>query len=624
MRSLCVLCVIVAAASASLAQSPKRAPVPEAVYWPADSGYINVKEGIPVKGGAELKAAGDGKTDDTAALQAALQNHSAIYLPAGVYLVRDSLVAQPKRRFIQGDGIGKTIIKLADSSAGFADASKPKAVLANWSEAIGKGNNGQAFRNSMHDFTVEVGPGNPGAIGILYFTNNQGTIERVRVRSSDPGRSGHSGIALAQNWPGPALFRDVIIEGFDYGIWSIIGQYSFTLEHITLSDQRKAGIYNRGQKLFIRGLTSRQAGDCPAMEIDSGTIAIIDSTLAGKGKAAINAPKTAIYARNISTEGYSQAIIDKAGQKPGGQVAEHSGAGVTVLGGTRKESLNLPIEEAPYGETAEAADWVSVAKFGAKAGDGQDDTDAIQKAIDSGAKIVYFPRGSYDINGTVIIRGNVQLLHLMESGLSTGSPKMPGFDPKAWVFSVADGKASFVVIQQFEGSYGTVRPVFQHASTRPLVLRTLIPRGSDFYRSTVSGSRLFLDDVCADEVVLGNDQHCWARQYNPEPMGTHTSVDGGIFWCLGLKTEKAGKIVDLRGGGKAEIIGGYIYRNRGKQIPADYKGPGAGETFDAFYNDASFMSVAAISGDSSIQETTPGGQNKKNAAGGGLYVGAAK
>jgi hypothetical protein len=562
------------------------------IFWPTDSGYVNVKL---------FGAAGDGKTDDTAAIKKAYaeKNH-AMYFPPGTYLVSDTITATPKRYFIQGAGSGRTVIRLKDNCPGFADPGCPKAVLQNWDQPIGKGNNGQGFRNSYHDLTVDIGAGNRGAIGILYFTDNQGTIENVLIRSSDPGKAGYAGIALAQNWPGPALLRHVRVDGCDYGIWSIIGQYSFTFEHMTLGNQLKAGIFNQGQKLFIRGLTSR--GKAPAIEAPSGTIVIVDSDLSGGGPAAIIA-RGQLFARNIKTKGYATAIKGAKEGDVAGPFVEEYPSQVTTLFDTAKKSLNLPVEESPTADWSKPGDWVSAAKFGAVSGGG-DATGGIQKAIDSGARVVYLPHGSYTISGTIHVRGNVERIHCMESNLKVGKGDAP-------VFRIEDGNSPFVIIEQFEGSYGDQRLCFEHASPRALVLKTMIPRGG-FYNTTVRGAKLFLDDVCAAPCDFGNSI-VYARQLNPENVGTHVSCDGGLFWVLGLKTEKAGRIVEVTNGGKAEVLGGYIYRNRGKDMPDGTKP-------NAFVNVESSMSVCGIAGDSSVDETR-GGQTKTGSAGGGTYVG---
>lgn len=565
---------------------------PQQVWFPDDCGYVNVRS---------VGAAGDGRTDDTAALKKAVEENNAVYLPPGTYLVSDTVVPQNfKRRFIQGAGPGRTIIRLKDNCPGFADAAHPKAVLANWTERIGQGKNGQAFRNSFRDLAVEVGAGNPGAIGILYFTNNQGTIDNVVVRSSDPQRVGRAGIALAQCWPGPALLRNVRIEGFDDGIWSIINQYSFTLEHIRLENQRRAGIYNARQMLFIRGLASVQK-DVPAIIADSGTLCIVDSELTGNGAAAIDA-KISVYARNIRTAGYAAAIRSADGVAAGPVVAEY--APTTRLFDTRAESLSLPVEESPSAEFNDPAEWISVRACGAAADGRTDDTAAIQKAVDSGKRVVYLPRATYRIAGTVRLRGAVQRIHCMESTLITGKGGEPAF-------RLEDGAAPFVIIEQFEGAYGDERLTFEHASRRPLVLRNMIVRGR-FYRPVVNGARLFLDDVCAAPCDFGTSI-VFARQLNPENLGTKVSIDGGRLWCLGLKTEKAGTAVQVTGGGMAEIIGGYIYYNRGTQMPD-------GSRPEAFVSIDSSISVVGASG--TIRETRDG--QTKTGSVRGLYVGRAR
>jgi hypothetical protein len=572
---------------------------PAAVYWPDDSGYTNVKD---------CGAKGDGQADDTAAIKAAYARKGGIYFPPGTYLVSDTLLATPKRYFIQGAGPARTFIRLKDNCAGFSDPKNPKAVLQNWEEQIGRGANGQAFRNSYHDLTVDVGAGNPGAIGILYFTDNQGTIENVHVRSSDPQKAGRAGIAMAQNWPGPALLRHVRIDGFDDGIWSIINQYSFTFEHMTLENQRHAGIYNSRQMLFIRGLVSRQK-NVPALLADSGTIAIIDSSLTGSGEAAIESGAR-LYARNVRTEGYQKAI--KGGRGGAGDVAGpvvgEFVSGVTTLFDTPKQSLGLPIEESPTADWSNGADWASAATFGAAPDDKADDTEGIQKAIDSGAGVVYLPRGTYDIKGTVHVRGAVQRIHCMESNIESGSGD-------AFLWRIEDGASPFVVIEQYEGTYASKRPSFEHATARTLVLRTLIPRGGEFYRCTVKGAKLFLDDVCAAPCDFGAAT-VYARQLNPENMGTKVVVDGGLFWCLGLKAERAGHCVFVRNGGRAEIIGGYIYRNRGTKMPD-------GTNPEAFVCENASMSVCGIGGDTQTREVRSG-DTKTGKFGDGLYVGRAK
>ena len=103
-----------------------------AVEFPADSGIVDVRA-------APYLAAGDGMTDDTLALRAAIHDHvgtdAILYFPAGVYLVSDTLSwgyengESAPYLTMQGAGREKTRIRLADAAPGFVDAAKPKPVI---------------------------------------------------------------------------------------------------------------------------------------------------------------------------------------------------------------------------------------------------------------------------------------------------------------------------------------------------------------------------------------------------------------------------------------------------------------------------------------------------------------
>lgn len=205
---------------------------------------------------------GDGVTDDTAALNAlhpqirksSIHDNGTMYFPEGVYLVSDTVLMGLKRLIIRGDGPGKSIIRLKPGSPGFGDVDKPKVVLAYHVADIHGGNMGQAFGNSLSDISIEVGAGNPGAVGVNYICNNHGVISNVRIRSLDPGRSGAWGLGLTRNWPGPGLIRNLEVDGFDVGIFSTVSQYSMTFEHILLRNQRRVGLENSAQQLRFRNL----------------------------------------------------------------------------------------------------------------------------------------------------------------------------------------------------------------------------------------------------------------------------------------------------------------------------------------------------------------------------------
>lgn len=86
---------------------------------PACDTWVNLRD---------LGAKGDGKTGDTAVLQKAIEDHRAIYLPSGCYVVRDTLKLKSDTVLI-GLHPGATQIILPDGTAAYQDVGAPKALL---------------------------------------------------------------------------------------------------------------------------------------------------------------------------------------------------------------------------------------------------------------------------------------------------------------------------------------------------------------------------------------------------------------------------------------------------------------------------------------------------------------
>ncbi len=552
------------------------------VIFPGDSGFVNVRE--------KFGAKGDGVTDDTAAFrQAAKEGVRNLFIPSGTYLIGDTLAFLPKRWVLQGQDREKTILRLKDAAPGFGDAAKPKPFVSFFEPFMEKkASTGQAFRNSLYNLTIEIGAGNPGAVALNYLNNNQGTVEGVTIRSRDPQRRGKAGLALVCNWPGPALIKNVRIEGFDFGVWSTIGQYSMAFEHLELEGQREAGIWNGSQPLSIRGLRSKNS--VPALKNTdwSSLVVLVDAELTGgaPGATAIenfDPAKDAgsgpgLFVRNLKTQGYKLAIVSRSSEKPaaevpGGAVAEFTSHEARALGAAKKQSLNLPIEETPTVPEDPPAQWVSVAKFAPREFETiekgrpvkkKDWSGAIQQAIDSGATTVYFPKlekEQYEIADTVHIRGKVRRIIGMENGIVAGAA-FAGTEKAAFRFE--DGASPVVVFERFNNTYGNqVKYSFEQATTRAVVLKNLLMSG---YRNTVPGGKLFIEDLCADRFDFDR-QKVWARQLNPEAKGDENSFNirnrGGDLWILNLKTEGPKTAIETTGGGRTEVLGGYLYPSRG-------------------------------------------------------------
>jgi len=101
---------------ASVMPTPAVSDIPD---LPARDTWVSVhSEGVK----------GDGKTDDTTALQAAISKHRTLYLPMGRYRVTNTLVLRPETVLI-GLHPAATVIDLPDSTPAFQGPGAPKALL---------------------------------------------------------------------------------------------------------------------------------------------------------------------------------------------------------------------------------------------------------------------------------------------------------------------------------------------------------------------------------------------------------------------------------------------------------------------------------------------------------------
>jgi hypothetical protein len=512
-------------------------------------GYENVKTVYGAKG--------DGKTDDTEALRKAGETRSyagrRLYLPAGEYIVTDRVLmgqATWRRMTIVGDGPGKTIIRLADNSPGFDDPAKPKSVISLFPMEHRK-NMGQAFANKVRNLSIVVGKGNPGAIALNYMTNNWGTVENVRLASADGG--GKAGLALITPWPGPCLIKGIEIEGFDYGIWSDQFQYSVTLEDLRLRNCREAGIHNRAQKLVIRGLS--YDGTASAIDCRGGSLVLLDSALTGQGNRPAVRCDAPAFLRNVRVTGFASAFVGEDHELGAGTIKEFGTKDVRTVGTERTTSLRLPVKPTPAFGWPDLKEWADPRDFGAEAATKKSNNPpqqhAFQKAIDSGARVLFIPPGAYKITEPIILRRNIELV------VGPGQIAAHCDEPSTGAFRVADGAAPQVTFYDIDIRGKSVG--VDHTSDRTVLFKSCYSNG---YHGHGRGD-VFIEDVGGHPWTFARGQHVWARQWNTEHPGTNITATGATLWVLGLKTEKGYTVADLRGGTMAELLGIYTY-HRGK------------------------------------------------------------
>lgn len=577
-------------AAASVAVSfllPHRAAA-ENIVFPTDAGVIDLTA-------PPYNARGDGRTDCTAAIQKALQDHAGadatLYLPNGTYIVSDTIRWQGRatRNMLQGQSMAGTIIRLKDDCPGFTSPAAPRAVI----------NTGffppQRFRNAIRNLTVDTGRGNYGAIGVQFNASNQGQMNTVTIRSGDG--AGLIGLDMGYTGDvGPLLVKRLTVEGFDIGIYTAHATAAQTLEDITLMNQRVCGWVNDGQTIAVRKLRSVNAVTAFRNKRTGSMAVLLDAVLeAPAGREAARAAivnEAFMYARNVSTAGY-EVPIDATGGSGRGSTARRIEEFVShdqiSLFPSPARALHLPVEETPDLPWDDPATWVSVAKYPpqektiTKTRQSKDRppqqtsvkvldwTESIQRAIDSGAGTVYFPQDNgtgkpYEVLGTVHVRGKVRRIIGMEGRF--GPESRP-------VFQIDDGESPVVLIERFDWIY---TPTVVRVRTG----RAVVVGGCAVYLDIGPGAKVFVEDVVA-HMRMAAGARVWMRQWNTEythearhnaiwpearekgwDIRTHPGNlnDGGTLWALGFKTEGDGTLITSVNGAKTEVLGGLVYANK--------------------------------------------------------------
>ncbi|HUT36788.1 MAG TPA: glycoside hydrolase family 55 protein [Planctomycetota bacterium] len=537
--------------------------------FPDSAGVVNMK--------THYGAKGDGKTDDWAALQKALDENKrkwrVLYFPNGTYLVTKKLtfgrdLEQAKQLVLQGQSREGTVLRLADKALDFEDPGNKNYLLTMFEGRA----TGMAFHNSIRDMTFDVGAGNPGAVGVQWMNNNTGCLRNVTIRSSDPEGRGAVALDLTRTEPGPGLIKDVLLEGFDYGIDALPGPFSMTFENITLKNQRIAGIRNKWHTLVIRRLESTNKVPAIVTTDRGGMITLLDSSLGGgSGEAAI-VNQGMLLLRDVKQSGYGKLVKSTGSPDVEGEAVEeyvsHPAKSAHSAFPSPRRTLRLPIEETPEVPWDPPDRWVVVDPAALKAKD--DDTQAIQAAFDTAARegktTVCIPgglkEGSIRVGDTVRVTGSVRRVIGMDTTLCVTAAFRTSGKP---MFRIEDVTSDVVVVERFtvvEWAKGNKFAWVEHATPKTLVMRDIgsMSRDARPYVAAASAGKLFVEDSCSAPWHIRKGQKAWMRQINPETNDIGITNEGGDLWILGLKTENGGAtVIRTTDGGRTELLGGQNY-----------------------------------------------------------------
>ena len=526
-----------------------------------------------------------------------------LYFPNGTYLVSEPIVYSfTDLQNSQGSELNRQIHFLGQSEAGVVlrltdnnpafDATARRPVLSFMREQemqirvpdeedldkhLHSTHSNVAMSNTIENFTIDVGSGNPGAVGLLFHSSNNGAIRHVTLRA---GRgSGSIGLAVTQGKPMGNYTRNLTVTGFDVGIQVTDFMLYSVFEHLRLEGQRRVGLQVFNHPLVVRDLRSSNTVPAARLYGPRGQLLLVDSELSSPspGGSAILHEAGNLVLRNVRRSGYATTL-----SSPGAaavltdSLTDHyvSGMEPSVQPASR---LQLPVEETPPRPwpPPSAEDWISVNDMGA-VGDGlTDDTPAIQRALDAGAGVVYFQPGQYLMNGAVTVPDHVKRIDFMFCDLRTGEELAKQYRRGAFVVAGASSEPLHVDnLFAWEEWYGD-HFLIEHASTRPLVLRDLHTQIGATYLNTAPGGRIWIENVCGTRGhtspgksnFIFTGQRVWARQLNPERGDPHVINDGGDLWVLGFKTEGTGVSFVSKNGARTQVQGGVVNNYSGVVLP---------------------------------------------------------
>ncbi|MGF7148608.1 sugar lactone lactonase YvrE [Sphingomonas zeicaulis] len=395
-----------------------------------------------------VKAKGDGRSDDSAALQQAFDKardetgHGIVFLPAGTYRITRTLTVPAGVR-VYGVGAKRPVILLAPNTPGFQQGVSTMIVFAGGDQynvgqvpvpvptvvprdKVVRDANSGTFYSSMSNVDIEIGAGNPAAAGVRFRMAQHAFLSHMDFRL---------GSAFAGVYQSGNVIENVHFHGGRYGIVTekTSPAWQFTLLDSSFDGQRDAAIREHEVDLTLVNVSIR---DTPVgIEIDRG----YGDSLWGKDVRFENVSKAAVIIsneNNVFTQvGFENALASNspvfarfrdsgktvAGKGRAYKVSSFSyGLAIPDLGHTGSYATEAKIEALPampaprtpaIRDLPAMAQWVNVKSLGV-AGDGKtDDTAAIQKAID-GQRILYFPAGFYKVTDRLTLRPDTVLIGL--------------------------------------------------------------------------------------------------------------------------------------------------------------------------------------------------------------------
>ncbi|GAP92470.1 putative glycoside hydrolase family 55 protein [Rosellinia necatrix] len=417
-------------------------------------------------------AKGDGRTDDTAAIAAAMNDGgnrclqgcasttttpAVVYFPAGTYIISKSIMPPYFTQLI-GDPSNRPVLKATSNFAGFGliDGNPYFTENLNWVST-------NVFYRQMRNFVIDTTaiPAGTAATGIHWPTSQATSLINIQFNMPTDANVVHVGLFCESGSGG--FMSDLTFNGGATG--ASLGNQQYTMRNLVFNNC-KTGIiqlWNWGWTYINLQFNNCGTGidiSAPGQDntLSVGSAIVMDSTFSNT-KVAVKTAYTASTkpdtANSIILENIKLTNVPTAVQGPSGTLL--AGGSTTIAGwgqghqygsvsgrefsgsitpNSRPQSLlgnnGFYSRSKPQYENLAATDFVSARSSGARGDGTTDDTAALQKAINSatGGKVLFLDHGLYKVTGTLKIPDGAKIIGegypvIMASGSYFGDMNNP-------------------------------------------------------------------------------------------------------------------------------------------------------------------------------------------------------
>jgi hypothetical protein len=447
---------------------------------------------------------GDGKADDSAAVQAAIDKLQAskgegiVFVPPGRYRISRTIYLWPGVRLI-GYGAERPVFVLGENTPGYQDGiaymfffagarprpagatgspqssyrppPTPRGVVPRPERNISDANPG-TFYSAISNVDFEIGPGNPGAVAIRFHAAQHAFLSHIDFSIG----SGFAGVHEVANEA-----EDLHFHGGKFGIMARKPSpaWQFTLIDSSFDGQSEAAIRENEAGLTLVHDEFRNVPT--AVSIDphySDQLWIKNSLFENISGPAVLISNDASRMTEINFENVlcSHVPIFAKFRESGREFRQAADTyqvsvfshglslaypGAPAAFQTRYKSSPLaalpPPTPSAISPLPATATWVNVESLGIKGDNVTDETVALQKAIDD-HPVLYFPSGRYLLHDTLTLRPDSVLIGLHPSttqfDLPDGAPGFEGPDvPKPLLLAPSGGANIITGLGIFTGGF---------------------------------------------------------------------------------------------------------------------------------------------------------------------------